>query len=396
MTTVKVKLRPSSVVDRPGRIIYLVTKNKITRQIATTHKLFLHEWENKSSITLFSGDNRLRMIFKCIENDIERLKRIIHEFDSKRCEYSVLDVIAKYQYISEENFLFSFMEGVILRLRQLNRISTANNYHAALESIKRFRKDKDILFDEINHILMEDYEVYLQNKSLVPNTTSFYMRILRAVYNRAVEQELTQDKKPFRTVFTGMEKTRKRAISLNEIKYIRNLEFSKQPDLKFACDIFLFLFLCRGMSFIDAAFLKKSDIKNGVLSYRRHKTNQTLHIKVEREMVEIINRYALSDSPYLLPIINHPIDDGRRQYNAAIHKINKSLKKIGEIVNLHIPLTTYVSRHAWATIARHKNIPLAVISEALGHDSETTTQIYLASIESSAIDKANRSIIKDL
>ncbi len=294
------------------------------------------------------------------------------------------------------NTLLRYMEDVIQRCLQLNRIGTAKNYQSTLCSVSRFRKGKDIPFGKLDTIFVEDYEAWLQTLDLSPNTTSFYMRNLRAVYNRAVKQGLTTDRKPFSTVFTGMEKTRKRAVTISDMRRLRELDLRAWPNLEFARDIFMFLFYCRGMSFIDAAFLKKSDISEGILHYRRHKTNQPLNIRVEDEMTEIIDRYAPSDSPYLLPIIFKELGDERNQYYAAIHRVNRALKQVGQMAELPIPLSTYVSRHSWATIAKKKNIPLSVISEALGHDSESTTQIYLASIDSSVIDMANNSILGEL
>lgn len=278
----------------------------------------------------------------------------------------------------------------------MNHIGTAKNYSAALGSFKQFRGNGDVSIDSIDYILMEDYQAYLISNGLVPNSISFYMRILRAVYNRAVEQGLTEDRSPFHTVFTGMEKTLKRAISINDIRRIRNLDLSLKLGLEFARDLFLFLFLCRGMSFIDAAFLKKSDIQNGMLSYRRHKTGQLLHIKAIKQIEEIINRYSNRDSPYLLPVIIRPGRDECKQYETALRRVNKSLKIITEMIQLPVTLTTYVSRHTWATIAKSKNVPVNVISDALGHDSITTTQIYFASIDSAVIDRENKLIISDL
>ena len=77
-------------------------------------------------------------------------------------------------------------------------------------------------------------------------------------------------------------------------------------------------------------------------------------------------------------------------------KVNQKLKKLGMRLGLSIPLTTYVARHAWASIAKSKNISLSVISEAMGHDSENTTRIYLASLDTSLVDKANSLILKSL
>jgi len=197
-------------------------------------------------------------------------------------------------------------------------------------------------------------------------------------------------------VFTGTEKTLKRAVSISDIRRIKGLDLSHRPGLEFARDVFLFLFLCRGMSFIDAAFLKKSDVQNGVLTYRRHKTGQQLHVKVIRQIEELLARYSTDGQPYLLPIITVPGKDERKQYESALHRVNKSLKIIAEMAKLPVTLTTYVTRHTWATVAKSKNIPVNVISDALGHDSVSTTQIYLASIDSSVIDNANELVVSEL
>ncbi len=395
MTTIRVKLRPSSVAGRPGSIVYLVTRHRTTRQITTGHKLHLHAWDSESSSPDTQAGIEAQAVGGRIRIDVERLAQIIRDFDDRRLDYTAADVVAEFLQASGERSFFCLAENSAHRLRQLGRIGTASNYCAALASLRRFRGGRDISLDNVCHTLMEEYEAYLRGEGLTPNTTSFYMRMLRAVYNRAVGQELTRDRKPFRTVFTGMEKTRKRAISAGDMRRVRDLELSHKPKLRFARDMFLFLFFCRGMSFIDAAYLRKTDIRDGVLSYRRHKTGQPLYIRVVGEIRDIISRHATASSPYLLPIIDGS-DEGRRQYAAALHRVNRDLKTIGAMVGLRTPLTTYVSRHAWATIARRKNIPLPVISEALGHDSETTTRIYLASIDATTIDRANSLIIRDL
>lgn len=400
MTTVKVKFRPSTVAGRPGSLVYLVMCRRFVRQIVSGYKVFPYEWDKeRSGLISVPDNNRMKTILSITQKlhlDMEHLYQIIECFDNKCCNYSSDDVIAEFRRTKCENTFFNFMESVIVRIRQLNRIGTAKNYNAALGNFKRFRGGKDILISSMDHIVMEDYQAYLVSKGITPNSISFYMRILRAVYNRAVEQKQVVDRRPFRTVFTGVEKTLKRAISINDIKRIKNLDLSFKPNLELARDLFLFLFLCRGMSFIDAAFLKKTDVQNGILSYRRHKTGQLLHIKVIRQIEEIVSRHSNKKSPYLLPVITHPGSNERKQYETALHRINRSLKIIAKKVALPITLTTYVSRHAWATIAKTKNVPINVISDALGHDSVTTTQIYLASIDTSVIDLANELIIEDL
>lgn len=400
MATVKLKFRPSMVAGRPGTIVYLITHRRTVRQITTEYKVFSDEWDEKQSrLVIIHKSGRaeiVRTISRRIHRDIERLNSIIDNLDRKSYEYSSDDIISEFKNTDNAKTLFGFMEDVIGRLYQLEHIGTAKNYHAALGSFKRFRGDEDITLEAIDQIMMEDYQEYLKSTGLSSNSISFYMRILRAVYNRAVEQELTKDCKPFRMVFTGTEKTLKRAIPINYIKLIKNLDLSLNPNIEFARDIFLFLFFCRGMSFIDAAFLRKTDVRNGVLTYRRHKTNQVLRIKIINPIKELIDRYSDKSSPYLLPIIDCSAADERKQYETALRRINNTLKIIADMVKLPVTLTTYVSRHSWATIAKSKNVPVNVISDALGHESIATTQIYLASIDASVIDRVNELIIKEL
>lgn len=113
-------------------------------------------------------------------------------------------------------------------------------------------------------------------------------------------------------------------------------------------------------------------------------------------MQEIVDRYNIPGSPYLLPIIARLGMDERKQYINASHRINRYLKAIGKELGLSVPLTHYVARHSWASAARSKNIPISVISESMGHDSENTTRIYLTTLDTATIDKANRLILNSL
>ena len=304
---------------------------------------------------------------------------------------------AEYSVSRSGNFLFPFMEHLIISLKELGKVRTSETYASALNSFKRFRKGKDLLLDDVDTDVMMAYEAYLLHSGISINSSSFYMRNLRAVYNRAVEKELTIQRFPFRHVYTGVDKTRKRAVPLQVIRQIKEMDLSRKPALDLARDMFLFSFYTRGMSFVDMAYLRKKDLNGSVLSYRRRKTGQQLFVKWEKCMQEIVDKYDTSQSVYLLPVIK-PFSkmDERKQYIYVAHNINRSLKIIGNRLGLPVPLTMYVSRHAWASIARSKHVPLSVISEGMGHDSEATTRIYLASLDTTAIDKANRMILKSL
>ena len=313
--------------------------------------------------------------------------------------------------------LFTFMNLLIALLLKNGQLRTMQHYKATLNSYMRFRNNQDITLQEINAEEMQSYEAYLKNVAKVcANTSSFYFRILRATYNKAVEKGFipAPQQNPFKNVYTGIAKTKKRAIptaSVSQIKHLNTINGTHganklTPKQELARDAFLMSFYLRGISFIDLAHLRKSDLKDGYVSYIRSKTGQRISIRWEKDMQNIVDKYQAetASSPYLFPFLssetkrkNRTILDERkdklRLYHNAETRIAYHLKKLGAKMGIPGKLTLYVARHSWATAARDKNISISVISEALGHNSEVTTQIYLRSIQSSEVDDANAKIL---
>lgn len=398
MATVKIKFRPSTIIDRPGSIVYQITCRRIVRQITSECKVFPEEWDEERSKVLLVHMERadiIQSVTRKLRDDIVRLKAVIEGLGSKQVKFTADDVVEKFHETTAYSSFFQFMQRVIEQIERLGKERSVETYTTTLKSFTRFRKGIDIEMNEIDSDLMMEYEAYLKSRKVSMNTISFYNRILRAVYNRAVEKELTVQRNPFRHVYTGVSKTVKRAIPLNTIRQIKELDLLLKPSADFARDMFMFSFYTRGMSFIDMAYIKKTDLQHGILSYCRRKTGQRLYIKWEKCMQDILDKYPENDTDYLLPIITET-DNERRQYQNALRLVNNKLKDIAELIGIRLNLTTYVTRHSWASIAKSQNIPLAVISESMGHDSETTTQIYLTSLDSSMIDKANELILKKL
>ena len=180
------------------------------------------------------------------------------------------------------------------------------------------------------------------------------------------------------------------------MKRIKSLDLSLFPKMDYARDMFLLSFFLRGMSFIDMAFLRKSDLKYGYVTYRRRKTGQTLRIAWTKDMQTILDKYPENPTQDLLPILTKNSINERHAYRNTGYNINRQLKKIAAEAGVNIPLSLYCARHSWASAAKAKGIPISVISEGMGHDSETTTQIYLASLETSVIDKANSLILRSI
>ena len=398
MASIKLKFRPSIVSGKEGTIYYQIIHKRVIRQMNTDYRLFKEEWNEETGLPAITTGERADFLLAIKERmdwDIKRLESIINRLEWSKAVFTADDIVSAFQGQDGQTF-FVFMRDIISRLKQSGKARTAETYTSALGSLKKFREGKDLLFDEVTSDLMQLYEAHLQGRGLGKNTISFYNRILRATYNRAVEKGLTEQRYPFRHVYTGIEKTVKRAIPLEAVKRIKNLDLSLRPGLEFARDMFIFSFYTRGMSFIDMAYLKKKDLSDGVLTYRRRKTGQLLSIRWEKCMQEIVDRYDTGSGCYLLPIIRNAGENERAQYQNAMFLVNRKLKVIGRMTDLQLPLTMYVARHAWANAAKNKHIPLSVISEGMGHDSEQTTLIYLASLDRGVVDNANSLILNSL
>lgn len=400
MASIKVKFRPSAVTGLEGTIYYQIIHERKVRQLMTGFRVFPDEWDEKRSIVTSTPENgRKPFIFsvrELIRADIERLTKIDRRLDANELVYTADDIVDEFIRYGREYSLFNFMESVIAKLRYNGKIRTSETYKSALKSFRMYRKDEDIMLDCITSATMEDYGSWLKKRGVAPNTVSFYARILRAVYNRAVEEEIIENRNPFRHVYTGVDKTVKRALPLSVLRKIRNLDLSQSVALDYARDIFMMSFYLRGMSFIDLAFLRKTDLRHGYVTYRRHKTGQQLVIEWTKEMQMILDKYPENKSDYLLPIIRNHGANERNTYLNVGCRINRNLKRIAGMVGVTVPLTLYVARHSWASAARSKGVPLSVISEGMGHDSEATTRIYLAAIDTSLVDKANALILKSL
>ncbi|MGN0237127.1 MAG: tyrosine-type recombinase/integrase [Lepagella sp.] len=400
MATIKVKFLPDSDPSRQGVICYLISHDRRLRSISSPHRLFPEEWSFKHASIIFPS-SRLRRdylhhIHLLIACDLRRLNHIIARLDDSGFHYTTDDVVNEYWNFRSQFSLSSFMQSIIDRLRLNNKLRTSETYRSALNSFMSFRHGEDLPLDYISSDLIEEYEAWLKSRGLQLNTISFYLRILRAAYNRAVDLGAIEDIHPFRHVYTGIDKTMKRALPLSAIKRIKGLDLAAFPALAFARDMFLLSFYLRGMSFIDMCYLRKADLRDGFIIYRRRKTGQQLVIQWTRDMQTILDHYPKNTSGYLLPIIRRRDGNERLCYRNVGYNINYNLRKVAAMAKLNFRLTMYVARHSWASAAKAKGIPLSVISVGMGHTSESTTRIYLADLDTSIVDRANSQILKDL
>lgn len=400
MTSVKLKFRASSIPNKEGTLYFQVIHERVAKQIKTSCHILESEWDeerNEIINTSQTSDSR-RKILTSIRNKIRweknRISNAIIDMENDGVHFTIEDIVRNYYHSASNRVsVFEYINKQIDRLYASGKERTSETYCQVLHSFMRFRKNDDLDFDMIDNNLIEQYEGFMRMSNLCRNTTSFYMRTLRSIYNRAVEDGLTEQVNPFRGVYTGVDKTAKRALSIEEIRRIKELDLNGLPTLDFARDVFMFSFYMRGMAFIDIAYLKKKSLANGYIVYNRKKTGQQLVVKWENNMVNIVDKYFDDSSEFFMPIIKRQDGTERKQYLNKMLIINRNLKKIAQLAGISMSLSLYVARHSWASIAQAKNVPLRAISLGMGHDNEETTRIYLSSIQSNIVDKANSKIL---
>ncbi|MEG2060349.1 MAG: site-specific integrase [Alistipes sp.] len=397
MATIRVKLRPSTVPRRDGTIYYQVCHRCKTQQITTTIHVPLERWSaEQQEIVRAETTESLRLAQCCIDSDRVLLQRIIQELEQVG-NYEVRQVVERFWTSCHTASIGAFMKLQIEQLMASNQLGTARNYQRTMNSFLTYLGGVDLSFTAITEPLISDYNHFLIRRGVVRNTISFYMRILRSVYNKAVNQQLIAPSLLFQNIYTGIDRTRKRAVEEPIIAQLQRLDLRHSSALALARDLFVFSFCTRGMAFVDLAFLRISNLQNGMICYARHKTGQPLCVRIEPCAQRIIDRYARTTAPYLFPILTSEVQSkAYAQYQIALNYYNRLLKRLAALLGLEGGLSSYTARHSWATAARNHNVPLAVISAGLGHTSERTTLIYLTTLENSVIDTANEQILTDL
>lgn len=300
--------------------------------------------------------------------------------------------VFKKQVIAMRNFVAQ-LTG---ELWQSGRHGTARSYNSTINSLIQFTKNESINFETLTPSFLKQYECTLVEQGCKRNTISLYMRMLRSICNQATRRGVAQlPLGLFDHVFTGTDSTEKRAVTPFSIRQLRELDLSDSATLEMSRDIFLLSFYLRGIPFVDVIRLRKIDLSRGVLRYRRSKTGRLLTVVVEPCAQEIFRKYAdrVKQSPYLLPVITQEGDEGYKQYQNALKRYNLHLRKLSAMLGLKVKLTSYVARHSWATAAYREGVPVAVISESLGHASEKVTYTYLASFDNRTLRKANQKVL---
>ena len=282
-----------------------------------------------------------------------------------------------------------FTQTCINKLKNCGNFSTAHLYEYAVLSFSEFLGRDTIKFHDIRPDTLKRYEKYLIRTSHSHNTISTYMRMLRAIYNKAVMAGLAKFVfNLFHNVFTGIDRNHKKALDESNLKEILTGNVTS-PALKRIQLMAAAMYRLCGMPFVDLQHLDINSVADGILKYNRHKTGCSVNIPVNRNICKLIK---------LLPISNLDLstESGYKRYQSLLRNFNAGLKRLANAFGITISISSYTFRHSWATNALHHHVPIEVISSALGHSDIRTTQIYLKGFDAEEIGKANSKVCKCL
>ena len=320
------------------------------------------------------------------------------EFKSQEKEFTATSLMEKVNKPVKRKTVQEVFNQYIQELESANRLRYADMYKCTMHSLIKFNKHLDIPFSDMDTIWLKRYEVWLQSQGLAINTLGTRFRHLRVIYNFAIEEKIVKSEYyPFNSfkVSKLSQTTAKRSIQKGEILSVLNYQ-GQTPLECLAIDLFTFSYLAPGINFGDIARLTKDNILENRLIYIRKKTQKQIKVLLQEQAIKLIQKYSMPDNPYLFPILSsfHKTEQQKvNRIHKIIAKVNKSLKEIGERLNIPIDLTTYVARHSFATVLKRSGVNTSLICEALGHSSERVTQIYLDSFGNDQMEDAMKNLL---
>ena len=300
-----------------------------------------------------------------------------------------------------------YMPEVIGMLKREGKFPAMHVYACTLRSYEKFCAEErhpknttaSLSMQEIfTPERLKEYEDWLAGQQSSPNTISTYMRTLQAVYNRWMSPGI-EGYNPvlFKDVYTKVESRTKRALTAEQMEQLRNTDFSvltlrQQQVLTY----FLLMFMLRGMPFIDLAHLRKSDLRNRRITYRRHKTGKLMVVDVPPDAMRLLQKYRdKTDSEYLFPLLHGGLfmEEHHHRYQETLRHFNRELARLMRQLLPGVSVSSYTARHTWATLAYHSGVPVGLISQSLGHSSIRVTMTYLKPFDAEVIDRINRQVI---
>lgn len=313
----------------------------------------------------------------------------IRKMDDKELKEDLKRIILGKSEISEERTFISVLDEFI---GTKSNAGTRTVYNTTRNKIIAY--DKKCTFSTMDRGWLVRFEKWMADSGMKVNAYAIHLRNVRTVFNYAIDEGYT-GLYPFRKFTIGKEETRKRSLTVGQLRTLR--DYPCEEWQKRYRDMFMLMFYLIGINAADLFRAKSTDVTDGRLEYKRAKTGKLYSIFIEPEAWEIIERYRGTE--YLLDVM-----ETFKDYKNFLHRMGIALKQIGGLERvgrggkkvrtpLFPELSSYWSRHTWATAAASLDIPKETISEALGHSiGSEVTSIYI-NFDRKKVDEANRKVI---
>lgn len=397
-TTVNVVCYKSKVLkNNESPLMIRVCKDRKMKYQSLGISILPKYWDFKANKPTSKCPNK-EYIERLIAEKVKVYTDKVIEFKSQEKEFTATSLMEKVNKPVKRKTVQEVFNQYIQELESANRLRYADMYKCTMHSLIKFNKHLDIPFSDMDTIWLKRYEVWLQSQGLAINTLGTRFRHLRVIYNFAIEEKIVKSEYyPFNSfkVSKLSQTTAKRSIQKDEILSVLNYQ-GQTPLECLAIDLFTFSYLAAGINFGDIARLTKDNILENRLIYIRKKTQKQIKVSLQEQAIKLIQKYSMPDNPYLFPILSsfHKTEQQKvNRIHKIIAKVNKSLKEIGERLNIPIDLTTYTARHSFATVLKRSGVNTSLICEALGHSSERVTQIYLDSFGNDQMEDAMKNLL---
>jgi len=389
--------------DNSYPIVLRLIHNRNSTTIPTGYKVEEKDWNDDGNCIRYTCKlfhrKMIDSVNRMLTGKLQEANNILTKLDDRKIlnNISVTEVKDRIQKKSARISFETFTNKLIDEFRQMKRFGSVSVYQQALDFVKKNNNNKDLYFDAINYSFIKKIEVKFISEGNSINGLSFYLRTIRAIYNKAIKENIAhEESNPFKKYQIKKEETKKRAIKKENIIEIENLKLVEYTPIWHAKNYFLFSFYTRGINFVDIAKLKLSNIIDDRIVYRRSKTSGLFTVKISDKIQEILSYYIMgkTSEDYIFPVIKRKNpDDQVKDYMNERKIYNDKLKDIANMIKININLTSYVARHTWASLAKKMGYSTEVISEGLGHKDIKTTQIYLENFENKVLDDVNEMVI---
>ncbi|MEJ4088330.1 site-specific integrase [Galbibacter orientalis] len=396
MASIKVILRKKQLSDGTYPVCLRITKDRKTKYFKTIYKTIPKHWDTATGTFNKSYDNyiqsnRLLLKFKA------RALKVYSDLEIEKDNFSLEDFENHFRIEGNpiKQNIFNFWDEIINEMIDAGRTGNARANRDSYNSIKKFHRSRLLNFRDITATFLNKYEVYLRSREGTDGGIAVRMRAIRALYNMAIERNIVKrELYPFNSYKISKLKGKgiKRALDIDEIQNIINMDISKHPHLLNSHNYFVFSFYTRGMNFADMMKLKWSDISADKITYKRSKTKRNFIIKILPPVKVILEHYSqIGDTKYIFPILlrkNMTPNQIENRKSKTLKKYNKDLKEIAKVCDINKNVSSYVARHSFANCLKQKGVATDVISESMGHQNVAITQAYLKELDSAILDEA--------